>query len=89
MSRTLSWSPLAFAGRISYGLYLWHLPVTIALSGHISNHWLLTLAVTVVTVPAAIVSWIVVESPALRLKQRFEAPRRRLADSPVAAVAEV
>jgi peptidoglycan/LPS O-acetylase OafA/YrhL len=72
LSIALSWAPLAAAGRISYGLYLWHLPVTLALTGHIANKWVLTLAVTAVTVPAAVCSWLLIESPALRMKRHFE-----------------
>jgi len=78
MARALAWRPLVVIGRLSYAIYLWHLPVTIALTGHIPNRWLLTLAVTVVSVPAALGSWIVVEHPVLRLKKRFEGPRPEL-----------
>jgi peptidoglycan/LPS O-acetylase OafA/YrhL len=73
MARVLAWRPLLITGRLSYAIYLWHLPVTIALTGHIPNRWLLTLAVAAVSVPAAAMSWVFIERPALRLKERFEA----------------
>jgi len=78
LARAVSWRPLVVIGRLSYAIYLWHLPVTIALTGHIPNRWLLTLAVTVVSVPAALGSWVFVEHPILRLKKRFEGPRPEL-----------
>lgn len=78
MARALAWRPLVVIGRLSYAIYLWHLPVTIALTGHIPNRWLLTLAVAVVSVAASLGSWVVVEHPILRLKKRFEGPRPEL-----------
>ena len=32
VARVLSWSPLRFIGRISYGMYLWHFPIDVALT---------------------------------------------------------
>jgi SGNH domain-containing protein len=32
LARALSWRPIAWTGRISYGLYLWHWPVILAIS---------------------------------------------------------
>ena len=37
LSRTLSWRPLTYVGRLSYGIYLWHYPV-IALLTHRTTH---------------------------------------------------
>jgi peptidoglycan/LPS O-acetylase OafA/YrhL len=33
VARGLSWAPLRYIGRISYGMYLWHFPLDIALTG--------------------------------------------------------
>jgi peptidoglycan/LPS O-acetylase OafA/YrhL len=33
VARALSWGPLRYIGRISYGMYLWHFPLDIALTG--------------------------------------------------------
>jgi peptidoglycan/LPS O-acetylase OafA/YrhL len=75
LERVLRVRPLAGIGRISYGLYLWHFPVFIALGtlavgrgaappGRIALAWGTTFAV-------ALASFFLLERPALRLKERF------------------
>ena len=65
LASTLSWSPLRYTGRISYGLYLWHpLVLSLALDRHLP-----VLAFTIVgSFSIATVSWLVVERPMLRVQ---------------------
>jgi peptidoglycan/LPS O-acetylase OafA/YrhL len=73
LARSLQWSALRSVGRVSYGLYLWHLPVFVAVHRYGSD-WsplaqlLVALAITAV---ATWVSWHYVETPFLRLKTRL------------------
>jgi peptidoglycan/LPS O-acetylase OafA/YrhL len=65
--RLLAWTPLRRLGRISYGVYLWHIPVIWALNAKIPDlpTWLLAiLAVTMATALAG-VSWTLIEQPIL------------------------
>ena len=67
---------IAWTGRISYGLYLWHFPVFFQLgvlrigSGHDISYERVALA-WVVTFVAATASYVLIERPALALKARF------------------
>jgi peptidoglycan/LPS O-acetylase OafA/YrhL len=64
--RQLAWAPLAFIGRISYGLYLWH---GLVVWWHMP--WALSVGASLLI---AVVSYHALERPFLRLKERF--PRR-------------
>jgi peptidoglycan/LPS O-acetylase OafA/YrhL len=73
-SRVLHFGPAVAVGRISYGLYLWHWPVYLVLNaGRI--HWAfvpLTLLRLAVSGAIAVLSYVLVEQPFLRLKRRME-----------------
>jgi peptidoglycan/LPS O-acetylase OafA/YrhL len=70
----LSRGPAKWLGTISYGVYLFHFPVIVGL--RMTDHWpqdSLTrelLAVLAITLPAATLSWFLVERPAIRWAQR-------------------
>jgi peptidoglycan/LPS O-acetylase OafA/YrhL len=77
----LSWRPLTRIGTVSYGLYLWHVPVLWWLRAR----GLLPLdpipALPVVLAPSlllATISWICVERPAIAWARRAPAARRRV-----------
>ena len=74
----LAWRPLAFIGKISYGLYLWH---GLVIWWHIA--WPLEVALSI---GLACVSYFVLERPFLRLKDRF-GRARAIADPPRAMAA--
>ncbi len=69
--------PLRFVGRISYGLYLWHVPVLMAAGSALGSRALAAVA----SVGVAWMSWIVVERPLLIRREdhwnRLIARRRR------------
>jgi peptidoglycan/LPS O-acetylase OafA/YrhL len=77
VSAVLCWRPLAFAGVISYGIYLWHLPVLTVLGRdlHIGPgsafHAVLVLVLcTMFTLAIAWTSYRVVELPCIRWAKR-------------------
>ncbi len=78
-ARLLASRPLVYLGRISYGMYLWHILVLYALVEHgsLGSKSALFVATYGLTVAAASVSYAVVERPALRLKRRFAPQVRR------------
>jgi peptidoglycan/LPS O-acetylase OafA/YrhL len=68
--RLLENRALVFIGKISYGLYLWHYPVLLALQEH-NLPWQ-HLAYLVPTVPLVLLSYHFIEKPCLRIKHRFQ-----------------
>lgn len=70
--------PLHFVGVVSYGIYLWHMPVmnwmssvpqAMGVDGYI--FWPLLLLTTLITLILATVSWYLVERPAIRFGKWF------------------
>lgn len=81
--RPLEWSPLRRLGRLSYGLYLWHVPIFwwIEAEQRAPLHgWSAALAFAM-SVLAAEASMRLVEAPALTLKRRWTAPYAPSMDS--------
>jgi peptidoglycan/LPS O-acetylase OafA/YrhL len=80
----LARGPAKWLGTISYGVYLFHFPVIVGL--RMTGHWpegdvlgrqLVT--VMAITLPAATLSWLVVEKPAIAWARRVTTPDRRRA----------
>lgn len=82
IGRVLSWRPLPFLGKISFGLYVYHelsLDVTDAVrrAGYVSNYWVRMMLVFGMCIAISTVSYLFYERYFLRLKERFEAVRSR------------
>ncbi len=88
----LSWAPMVWVGRISYGLYLWHWPVYVVLSPErtgVSGPGLLALRVAV-TFGVATLSYYAIEMPIRRGALAKLTAQQRLAvvvAAPVAVLA--
>jgi len=67
-SRLLSWRPLTAIGEISYGLYLWHWPVQVAISESRTPlaGWGLLAVRVAVTFVLAVLSSVLIETPVRR-----------------------
>lgn len=77
--RVLCWRPLRALGRVSYGLYLWHLPIFRAVerSGASWPGWLRVAAGVGTTALATVGSWFLVERPTQALRRRADAAARQ------------
>ncbi|MFO7589493.1 MAG: acyltransferase family protein [Acidimicrobiia bacterium] len=84
LHRPLSVRPVVWIGTVSFGLYLWHWPVGIAISEARTDltGWGLTLVRVLVTLALATASYYLVELPVLRQKRRG---RRAWIAAPAAA----
>ena len=78
LSRALSIAPLRYAGRISYSLYLWHLPILMLGPRHVPPGWPGTAILLAVSIVTAAASYHLVERPflALRMSSRVGANAR-------------
>jgi peptidoglycan/LPS O-acetylase OafA/YrhL len=76
MARLLAWSPLTQLGKVSYGLYLWHLPIFVmfrhafpALSDVVAIP-----VMTIIALGVSLFSYRYIEEPFLRMKDRWRRP---------------
>jgi peptidoglycan/LPS O-acetylase OafA/YrhL len=84
VARALSVAPLVGLGRISYSLYLWHMPILVWLGADNGRFELLDAAAIALSVGAAIASYRLVERPFLRRRHRpAAAGRQERAPSPL------
>ena len=86
----LGWRPLAALGTISYGVYLWHLPLLLALrsADALPLHLVPALAIVLaVTVVVATLSWVAVERPIIRWSRRAARGPERSKPAPRPALA--
>lgn len=83
--RFLNWSPLRKLGRISYGFYVYHLPIMFILrdrlpveinNSYVAGDLLLMFCCGVLTLMVSLLSWYCLEQPILKLKRYF--PTRQL-----------
>jgi peptidoglycan/LPS O-acetylase OafA/YrhL len=86
LARALSMSPLVGLGRISYSLYLWHLPILVAVAGVERAFDVRTVAAVAVSVIVAVLSRRFVELRFLRRRTAEAVPQNR-ATSPATVVA--
>jgi peptidoglycan/LPS O-acetylase OafA/YrhL len=71
LNRLLSLPWLVYIGRLSYGLYLWHIPVFRVIHARLwPRGWEVTVEL-VLSFAITLLSFYLIETPALRLKQRF------------------
>jgi peptidoglycan/LPS O-acetylase OafA/YrhL len=85
VTKVLSVRPVVFLGRISYSLYLWHLPLLVAFAGVDREVGLATIAAVAVAVALASCSRKFIELPFLQ--RRTEAGAGRLDGAPAPAPA--
>ena len=86
--RLLAMPPLRWLGRVSYGFYLWHLPVLLWLQANggvdaAGGALAFALYGLLFSLVIAGVSWVLVERPALRLAMRWPAGDRGKMPAPV------
>jgi peptidoglycan/LPS O-acetylase OafA/YrhL len=89
LAGVLTWRPLVGLGLVSYSLFLWHMPVFTIL-GRDAQHWpeLQRVAVALpVTAVLTAASYVLVERPTQRLRNRTRYAPRHLASTTTATPA--
>jgi len=78
LARALSAPPLRGIGRVSYGMYLLHLPVIDLVRALTPNYIALSITAAAVTFALAFLMYHLYERRFLRLKLRYTPPREAL-----------
>lgn len=75
VARWLNLWPIAWFGKISYSLYVWHIPVHLLIMKYLPGMWIVSFVASTVV---AVISYYWVERPFIRLGQRlqFGSPQR-------------
>jgi peptidoglycan/LPS O-acetylase OafA/YrhL len=87
-AKVLAWTPIRAVGRVSYGIYLWHVPVFVFVQTR-GHTWALPTRLLVAYSATAVLvlfSWFCIERPFLALKPR---PRTKVVPPAVVAVSDV
>lgn len=81
LTRAMTWAPLDYTGRISYGMYLWHYPIAMGLRSATDLNENVALVLCLAgTYVAATVSWRLIEQP---LSLRYHDRLRPAAKAPL------
>ena len=83
-ARMLSWAPLVYLGKISYGIYVYHVfiivlvsPLLVPLGMSVDHNPFGRIAILLaLTVAASALSWHVIEQPFLAWKNSLKSPRK-------------
>jgi len=72
VQKVFTWRPLTMIGKVSYGLYLWHMPIFLLLGRHVTSgpKPLRILIGIVIASVVTFLSWRFVEKPFLNIKNR-------------------
>ena len=72
IQKVFTWRPLTMIGKVSYGLYLWHMPIFVLFGRHVtsgSRPLRLLIGIILASVVTSL-SWYFVEKPFLNIKNR-------------------
>jgi peptidoglycan/LPS O-acetylase OafA/YrhL len=77
--KVLAWTPIRAIGRVSYGIYLWHVPVFVfvEIQGRSLSPLTRLLVAYAATAVIVVLSWFCIERPFLALKPRPRSPQAR------------